>query len=183
MSITGFLPLLDKLSVHQLGELFVVQLSCAHGLLPRRNKRRKLVSVSFFCFTLRVLTLLCSIPLLQLPFPIIHLILIIRLKMVRIMELEDIYAGANSSVPINLLELCKKLLADKKLDNAARRKAIFRDVYYRLLATRKLRKGDTAVYPDNFKQAIRQIFPGDTANHDVRIISKRRKLFPGFLSF
>ena len=86
------------------------------------------------------------------------------------MELKEVYARINATPSVNLLDLCKKLLADRKLDSAARRKAIFRDVYYRLLATGKFRKPFTAVYPDEFKQAVRQIFPGDTANHDVRDI-------------
>ena len=86
------------------------------------------------------------------------------------MELEEVYARINATPPMNLLDLCKKLLADRKLDSTARRKAIFRDVYYRLLATGKFRKPFTAVYPDEFKQAIRQIFPGDTANHDVLFV-------------
>ena len=89
--------------------------------------------------------------------------------MVRIIELERVYADMELPLPADLQELFAKMLTDKKLDNSAKRKAIWKNVYYRLISARKISKGTTAVFPSEFKNVVREIFPGDTANHDVKV--------------
>ena len=73
----------------------------------------------------------------------------------------------DGNLPVSLRDLFVRLLADKQIDNSAKRKAVFRDVFFKLQAAGKLAKNPTAIYPVDFKEAVRSAFPGTTANHDV----------------
>ena len=82
-------------------------------------------------------------------------------------QLEKLTHIMDGNLPVNLRDLFVRLLDDKKMDNSAERKAVFREVYFKLQAAGKLAKNTTAIYPVDFKEAVRSAFPGTTANHDV----------------
>ena len=85
-------------------------------------------------------------------------------SMAHLEKLTDIIDG---NLPVSLRNLFVRLLVDKKMDNSAKRKAVFREVFFKLQAAGKLARNAAAVYSVNFKEAVRSAFLGTRANHDV----------------